>query len=84
MGKYETYTAQAEQQGSETPNVDALAKMMSETFENHICHLSQAVAAGVRVIPSERLQNTDVMLMVSPAAFEALKKRCPTDEGISE
>ena len=79
MGKYADYTSEAKAAGSSTPNVDALGKLCQDAFKEHISNLENASMMGVRIVSSEYVSGTDVMLMVSPAAYKALCDKLEKD-----
>lgn len=60
--------------------LDDFTKIIKRSFEHHIDGLEVGLRHGVKVLPSDLLNNTDVTLMVSPAAYEALKKRIESKE----
>jgi len=77
MDKYGTYTKEAKAKGSTTPNVDALARLASDAYEEHIQNVLAASNHGIRIIPSEMMKGMEVAMLVSPDAYEAFKKRVP-------
>ena len=59
--------------------LDDLKDLMVRSFDHHVDGLEIAVRNhGITVIPSDKLRNTDVIMMVSPAAYDALKARANT------
>ena len=56
--------------------LDDLTDMMKRSFDQHIDGLEVAARShGITIISSENLRNTDVVMMVSPSAYNALMKR---------
>lgn len=62
--------------------LDELTGLMERSFDHHVDGLEVAARThGVTVIPSDKLRNTDVVMMVSQSAYDALMKRATqTDE----
>ncbi len=56
--------------------LDDLTDIITRSFDQHVDGLEVAARShGVTVLSNENLRNTDVVMMVSPAAYAALMKR---------